>query len=99
MALEHAADPAQVLHLIKREITTKAQSSVKCRGSVTFAQDKPVPVRPLRIFRIMLHVMEIENGDNVCHGQRPTRMARPSLKGRLDDLDPDPAGVLLKLGN
>ena len=77
----HFAQRHQILH---GEKAPQRQRRIQAGRGVTLAQDEPVPILPLGIFRIHAQFLEIQIGEHVRSGQTAAGM---SAFGRVDALN------------
>ena len=94
VALQVAADLTQGLQVFHREIAALGQSGVQAGGRVALGEHQTVTVRCFRIFRVNVHVHEIEVRQHLCNVQAAARMAALGAVGPLDHAHADVAGVL-----
>ena len=94
VALQVAADLTQGLQVFHRKIAALGQSGVQTGGRVALGEHQTVTVRCFRIFRVNVHVHEIEVRQHLCNVQAAARMAALGAVGPLDHAHADVAGVL-----
>ena len=77
----HFAQRHQILH---GEKAPQRQRRIQAGRCVAFAQDEPIPILPLGIFRVHAQFLEIQIGEHVRSGQTAAGM---SAFGRVDALN------------
>ncbi len=75
VALQVAADLTQGLQVFHRKIAALGQGGVQAGGRVAFGEHQTVTVRCFRMFRVNVHVHEIEVRQHLCNVQAAARMA------------------------
>ena len=64
-----AVNAAEELHVLHREESPQGQRRVQGGGAVALAHHQAVPIRVPGLVGVHLHLMEVEDGENVHHGQ------------------------------
>eukprot|EP00291_Cryptomonas_curvata_P025234 CAMPEP_0172159754 /NCGR_PEP_ID=MMETSP1050-20130122/5158_1 /TAXON_ID=233186 /ORGANISM="Cryptomonas curvata, Strain CCAP979/52" /LENGTH=180 /DNA_ID=CAMNT_0012829401 /DNA_START=32 /DNA_END=574 /DNA_ORIENTATION=- len=71
---------AEVLHLLKGEVVAgNVQPGVEEHGAVAAGEDEAIPVKPLRVLRVVLENVGVEDGADLSASEGKTKMARMSL--------------------
>ena len=94
VALQVAADLAQGLEVLHREVAALCQSSVQCRSGMALGQHQTVAVGLLRILRVDVHFHEIEVAQQLGDVQTAARMTALCAVRALDHAHADVTGVL-----
>ena len=84
MSLQIASQLTQRHQILHGEKAPQCQRRIQAGRGVTFAQDKPVPILPMGIFRIHAQFLEIQIGEHVRSRQTAAGM---SAFGRVDALN------------
>ncbi len=87
-----AADVAQGEQVALGEESPQRQGGVQAGGSVTLGQDKAVPVLPLRVLGIHVHLFKVQVGKQVSGGQAAAGMAGLGGVGSLNNTHAHLAG-------
>ena len=83
---------AQGEQVALREESPQRQGGVQAGGSVALGQDKAVPVGPLGVLGVHVHLLEVEVGEQVGGGQAAAGMTGLGGVGPLDDAHAHLAG-------
>ena len=63
---------------------------------MAFGEDKPVPIRILRVFHIILHLPAVKIGNHICGRKASARMAGLCIIRTFDNAEPDLRGIDLQ---
>ena len=94
MALQVAADLAQGLEVLHREVAALCQSSVQCRSGMALGQHQTVAVRHLRLGRVYVQFLKVQIRQHICDAQTAARMTTACTVGPFDHAHADVTGVL-----
>jgi hypothetical protein len=86
MALQMAAEPAQGLEIVPREIARPGETGVERRRRVPLGEHEPVAVLPARVTRVVPHLVKIEDGQHVDRRQAASGVPGAGEIQHLEDV-------------
>src|SRR3989338_6276872 len=85
MSLQTRAEFAKRHALFYGEISSMRHCGIAHRTNVAIGEKQPIPLLPIRIFRIVLQDMKVERGKNVGHAKRARGVPRLCFGEHLND--------------
>jgi hypothetical protein len=84
MTLKVRIGLSEGFEILIREKSLERENRVKSGRAVTFGENESVPVLPLRILGVNIHLMKIEISHNINAGKRAAGMTRFGVENALD---------------
>lgn len=86
MALEPASEPPQGIKFLYRKISRFRHGRILDGADMAVRKDEPITVFPLRVFRTVPELMEIQYGENFREAEGPALMPASGASDHADNV-------------